>query len=312
MTVFESEQIIGDSVIMNLQQKCMDNHLVNRKYKNGGCLLPDRFQLFEEQIYNMEVRPDDVWVITFPKCGTTWTQEMVWLLGNNFDFDEARKINIDERFVFLEFSTLSENYPQNTIEKIEKMKSPRFIKSHLPLSLLPKQISVVKPKIIYVYRNPKDAAISFFHHYRFWHQYQGSLQEFLDAFSDDKVMYAPFWDNVLSFWNMRHELNLLFITFEDMKKDLYAVAKRTADFMGVEIKENIKDKFLKHLSFEEMKKNAAVNYEEIQARNRDQSISFIREGLSGGWSKVMNADTIRRFEEKAKRVLAGSDFPYCD
>ena len=27
-----------------------------------------------EQIYNMEVRPDDIWIMTYPKCGTTMTQ----------------------------------------------------------------------------------------------------------------------------------------------------------------------------------------------------------------------------------------------
>jgi hypothetical protein len=53
-------------------------------------------------LYNFESRSDDVWVATFPRSGTTLTQEMVWLIENDFDFVTAQKKTLGERFPFYE------------------------------------------------------------------------------------------------------------------------------------------------------------------------------------------------------------------
>ena len=55
-----------------------------------------------EEMYNHPLDPRDVWVVTPPKCGTTWTQEMVWLLGNDLDYEGAKTPIMPDRYdVFL-------------------------------------------------------------------------------------------------------------------------------------------------------------------------------------------------------------------
>lgn len=62
-------------------------------------ILPTRYAEYAELIYNFEARPDDVFICTFPRSGTTWTQEMIC---NNLNYETAIEKELFSRFPFLE------------------------------------------------------------------------------------------------------------------------------------------------------------------------------------------------------------------
>ena len=72
--------------------------------------------------------------------GTTWLQEIVYLIHSDFDMNGAQKRLIDDRFPYFEFM-----YPG--AKAVASLPSPRLIKSHLPLNLLPSDIQEKKPKV---------------------------------------------------------------------------------------------------------------------------------------------------------------------
>ena len=40
-----------------------------------------------ERMKHSELYPDDVWIVTYPKSGTTWTQQIVKLIRNRGEKD---------------------------------------------------------------------------------------------------------------------------------------------------------------------------------------------------------------------------------
>ncbi|KZS03672.1 Sulfotransferase family cytosolic 1B member, partial [Daphnia magna] len=188
----------------------------------GGFFMMDEYARHAEKVYRFQPRNDDVWVVTFPKCGTTWTQELVWMIMN--DCDKVRgKAPLLIRSPFLEFPYMlpPETMPAEltkmmvTLEKVEEMPSPRIIKSHLPFYLLhPKLLDTCK--VVYVARNPKDVIVSFFHHHQLMeiHGFSGDVETFAQYFMDDELMFSPFFPHILDAWSKRHHPNMLFLFYE--------------------------------------------------------------------------------------------------
>ncbi|XP_076444867.1 sulfotransferase 1C4-like [Babylonia areolata] len=230
-----------------------------------------------------EVRPDDVWVVSFPKAGTTWTQEIVYLICNDCDFEKAKATNIEQRFPYLEF-------PVPGHREITKMDSPRFIKTHVPFSLLPKQLEEKSPKVIYIARNPKDTVVSLLSFLQMtnYFTFTGTTHDFAELFVEGKVLYGPWTKHVMEAWEQRNRDNVLFITYEDLHKDFRGTVREVARFLGKTLSEPQLRNLEQHCSFQNMSDNDSVNYSWMKGIWKEGR--FLRKGEIGDWKRHLSPE----------------------
>lgn len=278
-------------------------------YTYGGIIWPLHF-IEPSTLRAMKTwcaRSDDVFVVSYPKAGTTWTQEIVSAICHNGDIDKVNKTHTYFQVPFLEMtrfkSTMNIHVPP-THEIIDRIvSSPRTIKTHLPGHLLPPDILRQKSKIVYVARNPKDVAVSYY----YFHKWIVSLpeyetwDEFFEDFMAGKVTHGPWLEHYLYYWSLRNEPNVLFIKFEEMKENLKAVVQKIAIFLGYDFDDDVLDRIVNHCSFVNMRTNPMTNPDTFYKMIRDatdrrngnvpleynaaetKSSSFMRKGQVGNW-----------------------------
>ena len=141
------------------------------RVKPGNCLLPSACSKYLERINNMKIRSDDIFVLCWAKSGTTWTQEMVWCICNNFDLEAAKASLLSERVPWIDRDIVLEHSKPikedgtvyELLPAILSAESPRILKSHLPLCLLPPKL-LETCKVVMCLRNPKDVVVSYYYH----------------------------------------------------------------------------------------------------------------------------------------------------
>ena len=304
-------------------------------YRDGLVRLEPTVNLLPD-ISKMKARKKDIWVLSFPKSGTTWTQEMIWQIANKVDLVNG-ELDLQQRFPFLEFQTLVDfqhimpglrgkiinilfglknwwtmlqrtnptswlGYPNFTdyLESIEEDK-PRFIKSHLPFSLLPTNL-LDTAKVVYVMRNPKDVVVSYYHHHKLLktHGYIGSFPSFVRRFMKHEIMMGPYFSHVEEGWAQRNHPNLLLICYEDMKKDLKSVIERASRFLDSTLTQDDIETLLEHLNIKNLRENPAVNMEMMRAAGViEKEGNFFRKGEVGGSKEEFEQypDLEKEFEE---------------
>lgn len=277
-----------------------------------GVCMPETHQKYCKLVRSFEIRADDIFVLGFPKSGTSWLQEMIWLLSNDLNYTKAKKMSQMFRFPLLELASFVPMDQELAVlfNQMGTFPSPRYFKSHLPVSMLPEQMWTVKPKIIYIQRDPKDTAVSLYHHYKNLHGYRGSKDDFFNLFLEGNVYFGPLENHLNEIQQLRCEPNIHFIRYEDMKKDLKGIIKSTAEFLGKKVTtEQINELYL-YLQPDTMRSNNSCNQEDLMylsssvyQAEHDPSFNFIRKAKSETYREEMSQDFIKKFEEGIEKKI---------
>src|SRR5579859_5681530 len=155
----------------------------------------------------LTIYPDDVFLVSYPRSGNTWTR---FLIGNLIDQTQP-----------VTFSNIESRIPEiyfNPDRFMRKLLRPRILKSH-------ECFQPHYPRVIYIVRDPRDVAISFYHH----HIKAGNITDdcplvkfvprFIAGEFDPK--FGSWRDNVLSWLALRgNDQAFLLVRYEDLKRDL--------------------------------------------------------------------------------------------
>ncbi|XP_046896881.1 cytosolic sulfotransferase 3-like isoform X2 [Hypomesus transpacificus] len=232
-----------------------------------------------ENIQSFQARPDDILIVTYPKAGTTWVSYILDLLYFSQTAPERQtSIPIYERVPFLEMSMPL--MPPGTELANNLSTSPRLIKTHLPIQFVPKSFWEQNSRIVYVARNAKDNAVSFFHFDRMnmAQPEPGDWNSFLQRFMEGKMVFGSWYDHVTGWWEKKQSHSkLLYVFFEDMVEDTGRELDRLCSFLGISPSAEEKEKVIGGVQFDNMKKNNMTNYSTIPVM--DFKISpFMRKG----------------------------------
>ena len=267
-----------------------------------------------EDIGKMEIREDDIWVCSFPRSGTTMTQELVYLI-QTLDFETANTVLLDARFPMIDL--LIKEVPfYRGLKMVEKLPSPRFIKSHLQHFLLPEQLRSGKGKIIYTARNLPDTLWSSYQFAGFIGRKQ-SFEKYFKRFLAGREPYTPWGRHVREFWDHRNDENILFLKFEDTVKDMPRTVRKIAEYLNRKLSEEDIKKICDHCSIENMKKNQMTNGDYGDDYAADTSIEYnknhgglINTGIGGAWRDHVTEEMNALMNEEMEKHFAGSGLTF--
>ncbi|KAJ4715177.1 Sulfotransferase [Melia azedarach] len=263
-----------------------------------------------------KTRSTDVYLITHPKSGTTWLKGLIFSIMNRhrYDFTSHPLLTFSPHDVvpFMEVD-LFKSIP---IADPEILLSPRILATHIPYTMLPESIKNSSCPVVYIGRNPKDVLVSL---WQFMIKLKPkdmppiSLEDAFDLFCKGISPCGPVWDHALGYWkaSIEYPNKILFLKYEEMKKDPLMYTKRLAEFLGhtfslEEEANGIVEEIVKLCSFENMRNLQVNKTGQHRIREANKNDVFFREATVGDWKNHLTTEMVEALDQITEHKFDGS------
>jgi len=220
----------------------------------------------------IRVRPDDVFIVSYPKSGNTWVR---FILANLLAPGETITFrNID-------------NYVADVYRCAASLKDRqgrRYIKSHDVCYDL-------YPKLIYIYRDGRDALVSYYHYAVGKEKFAGKFEDFL--LSSFATKFSSWRDHVEGACDFasKHPDRILMLRYETMLEDPIAGASNISAFLELSCSDQSIAKAVELSSFDRLK----TMEQRFGGERIDKPVNFFRHGGSGQWRDHFSAELYEKF-----------------
>ncbi|KAH0622246.1 hypothetical protein JD844_024383, partial [Phrynosoma platyrhinos] len=169
-------------------------------------------------------------------------------------------------------------------------------------------------QIIYVARNPKDVLVSYYH----FSKMSVKMEEvedfdiFMERFLAGKVVGNLWLDHIEGWSAQRNNLNILFLLYEEMKKDLRSSVLKICNFLEKKLTEEELGDIVDKASFGKMSVDPRTNYTTSSTEILDFTKGrFLRKGTVGDWKNMMTVAQSERFDSIFKERMEKLPFKFC-
>ncbi|OMO78858.1 hypothetical protein COLO4_24653 [Corchorus olitorius] len=267
-----------------------------------------------------KVQAADIFLTSFLKTGTTWLKALIFAIINRTQYDFSThpllSNNPHECFPFLD--AYVHDHSHETISCLDSLPSPLLLATHFPFSLLPNSmITTSGCKFVYICRDPKDVLVSnwlFLNKLRPKELTPLPLEEAFELFCQGMSHFGPYWDHVLEYWKWSLEKpeKILFLKYEELKKEPLVVVKKLAEFLGQpfsleEERKGIVQEIVRLCSFENLS-NLEVNKTKTCKLTKDVVVNnnlYFRKGEIGDSKNYLTNEMMEHLDKITLEKLFG-------